>query len=70
MTSAGTVASAQVGQHENGRSTYGHSQVIDCWGVALDRLPEGEGCVVADVDLQRQATIRQNFPALSHRVLV
>jgi nitrilase len=64
------VASAQVGQHENGRSTYGHSQVIDCWGVALDRLPEGEGCVVADVDLHRQATIRQNFPALSHRVLV
>ena len=26
------VASAQVGEHENGRRTYGHSAVIDCWG--------------------------------------
>ena len=64
------VAAAQVGQHENGRSTYGHSQVIDCWGAVLERLPEGEGCAVAEIDLARQATIRQNFPALSHRVLV
>jgi hypothetical protein len=31
-------------------------------------LPRGRGCIVAQVDLQRQADTRQNFPALQHRV--
>src|SRR5690606_861586 len=36
------VVSAQVGQHPNGRATYGHSMVVDCWGGIVDVLPEGE----------------------------
>jgi len=63
------VVSAQVGQHANGRSTYGHSLVVDCWGTVLDELAEGEGVAVADVDLARQARVRREFPALEHRVL-
>ena len=37
------VASAQVGEHENGRRTYGHSAVVDCWGRILAQLPAGRG---------------------------
>jgi nitrilase len=63
------VVAAQVGQHANGRSTYGHSMVVDCWGVVLDQLAEGEGVALGAVDLDRQARVRREFPALEHRVL-
>jgi nitrilase len=63
------VASAQVGEHENGRRTYGHSAVIDCWGAKVAELPAGEGVAVGEIDLARQARVRAEFPALEHRVL-
>jgi nitrilase len=63
------VAPAQSGFHPNGRETYGDSMIIDHWGTVLQRLPRGQGCVVADVDLNRQAHARTSFPALDHRVL-
>jgi nitrilase len=63
------VVSAQVGVHENGRATYGYSMVVDCWGGVLDALPAGAGAAVGDIDLERQARIRREFPALEHRVL-
>ena len=63
------VVSAQVGEHENGRRTYGHSMVVDCWGGIVDVLPSGEGAAVGELDLERQARIRREFPALEHRVL-
>jgi nitrilase len=63
------IAPAQSGFHANGRETYGDSMIIDHWGVVLQRLPRGQGCVVADIDLNRQADARTSFPALTHRVL-
>jgi deaminated glutathione amidase len=62
------VAPAQSGFHPNGRETYGDSLIVDYWGRVVQRLPRGRGCIVAQVDLQRQAEVRQNFPALQHRV--
>lgn len=64
------LASAQGGQHENGRRTWGHSMLIDPWGEILDCLPEGEGLVMGDLDAGRLAEIRLNLPALEHRVMV
>jgi nitrilase len=63
------IAPAQSGFHPNGRETYGDSMIVDHWGTVLQRLPRGQGCVVADVDLNRQAQARTSFPALDHRVL-
>ena len=63
------VIAAQVGQHANGRRTYGHSMVVDCWGTVLDELADGEGAALAPIDLARQARVRREFPALEHRVL-
>lgn len=63
------IASAQGGYHANGRETYGHSMIVDPWGVVLDTLPRGSGVVVADIDLGRLRDLRRTFPVLEHRKL-
>lgn len=63
------IAPAQVGEHENGRRTYGDSIVIGPWGDVLARLPEGEGICCADIDPAVLEKIRERLPALSHRRL-
>jgi predicted amidohydrolase len=62
------IAPAQSGFHPSGRETYGDSMIVDPWGRVLQRLPRGRGSVLADVDLNAQAEVRRNFPALQHRV--
>jgi len=61
------VAAAQVGQHENGRNTYGHSMIIDPWGKVLNCQPHGTGVICADTDPNYLHHIRTTFPALQHR---
>lgn len=62
------VAAAQVGLHEDGRETYGHSLVIDPWGeVLLDMGGEHAGLAFCDIDLARIAEVRQQIPALANR---
>jgi predicted amidohydrolase len=61
------VAAAQVGRHEDGRQTYGHSLVIDPWGEVLLDMGEERGVGYADIDLARISDVRSRIPALSHR---
>ncbi|MGH9886025.1 MAG: carbon-nitrogen hydrolase family protein [bacterium] len=63
------LAAAQGGKHENGRRTWGHSMLIDPWGEVMAVLPEGEGVVSGLIDPARLDEVRQNLPALRHRVL-
>ena len=63
------LAPAQGGVHENGRRTWGHSMLIDPWGDIVSLLEEGEGVVVGDIDPARIAEVRENLPALKHRIL-
>jgi len=63
------IAPAQGGIHENGRRTWGHSMVVDPWGDVLAQRPEGEGVVLAELDMARLAAVRQQLPALAHRRL-
>jgi deaminated glutathione amidase len=63
------VAPAQGGMHENGRRTWGHSMVVDPWGIVMAQRAEGPGVVTADLDADRQARLRLELPALDHRVL-
>jgi nitrilase len=63
------VAAAQGGLHENGRRTWGHSMLVDPWGRVLGVRPEGEGVVLAELDLALLRQCRQQLPALEHRVL-
>ena len=61
------VAAAQVGHHEDGRNTFGHSLVIDPWGEVLLDMGEEQGVGFADIDLKRISDVRGRIPALNHR---
>jgi predicted amidohydrolase len=60
-------AAAQVGTHEDGRATYGHSLVVDPWGEVLLDMGNSSGLGFADIDLARIAEVRARVPALRHR---
>lgn len=66
--SAYVVAAAQVGKHEDGRETYGHSLVVDPWGeVMLDMGGEDTGLAFAEIDNARIAEVRAQVPSLANR---
>ncbi len=61
-----TIAANQGGFHLSGRETYGHSMVVDPWGVVLARQPQGAGVVLAEFDRDRLEKVRAAFPVLDH----
>jgi predicted amidohydrolase len=61
------VAAAQVGRHEDGRQTFGHSLVVDPWGDVLLDMGDEVGLGFADIDLARISEVRSRIPALTHR---
>ena len=66
--SAFVVAAAQVGEHEDGRRTYGHSLVVDPWGeVLLDMGGDAAGLGFAELDSARIADVRGQLPSLANR---
>jgi predicted amidohydrolase len=66
--SAYVVAAAQVGEHEDGRTTYGHSLVVDPWGdVVLDLGGEAAGLGFAEIEPARIADVRRQLPSLANR---
>jgi len=57
------VAPAQVGDHADGRRTWGHSMVVDPWGTVLaDCGPVADTLALADFDLARRDHLRETFP--------
>ena len=63
------VASAQSGQHDNGRATYGHSLVVDPWGAIQAERPDGPGIATARIDRASVAAVRRRLPSVMHRRL-
>jgi nitrilase len=63
------LASAQGGTHDNGRQTWGHSQVIDPWGEVLAEHDQGPGMAMATLERSRLDHVRTQLPALQHRQL-
>ncbi|WP_312481722.1 carbon-nitrogen hydrolase family protein [Stutzerimonas nitrititolerans] len=61
------LAAAQGGEHPEGRITYGHSSIVDCWGRMLCEQPTGDAVLSASRDAAEQAAIRQRMLVLSHR---
>ena len=61
------VAAAQSGQHADGRTTFGHSLVVDPWGEILVDGGVGEKLLFAEIDLERITEVRLRIPVLSHR---
>jgi predicted amidohydrolase len=65
--SAYVIAAAQVGRHEDGRETYGHSLVIDPWGDVLLDMGEEQGLGFATIDPARTAQVRGQLPSLANK---
>lgn len=63
------LAPNQVGIHENGRHTYGHSMVVEPWGKVIAQKESEIGVLVADIDLQRLHQLRKQFPCVDHHRL-
>lgn len=64
---AWVVATAQSGEHQDGRKTYGHSLVVDPWGTVVLDMGEGLGVGFADIDPARAEDVRARIPVLLHR---
>jgi predicted amidohydrolase len=52
------------------RDFFGHSMIVDPWGVVLGERAEGEGVVVADLDMDALAAVRERLPSLRNRRMV
>lgn len=63
------LAAGQIGDHEPGRTCFGRSMIIDPWGTILAQAPDTVGVTLADLDLDRLATIRAELPSLANRRL-
>ena len=66
-TGSYVISSAQGGSHENGRSTWGHSMIVDPWGkIVAGNDGQAPGVIVADIDPERVADARARVPALAN----
>lgn len=71
------IASAQYGKHNHKRESYGHSLVVDPWGVVLEdaggvdsqdhaKVP-APSIVTCQIDLEKVDSVRQRMPVQQHR---
>lgn len=61
------IAAAQWGKHPPGRTTYGHSLVVDPWGTVIAEASDQVGFVSATLDLAYLERVRAAIPCLDHR---
>lgn len=68
------IAAAQFGRHNEKRESYGHSLVVDPWGVVVADAGgvDKEGAptpsiVTCEIDLDMVANVRERMPVQEHR---
>jgi predicted amidohydrolase len=59
-------AAAQGGLHENKRETFGHSLIIDPWGLVLAEGGVDPGFILAKIDPAKVESARRKIPSLQH----
>lgn len=64
------VAPGQIGSYDQGtRTSFGHTMIIDPWGLVIAQASNQETAVTADIDLAYLAAARKKLPVSAHRVL-
>lgn len=63
---AWVIAPSQIGGPP-GQPAYGHSMVVDPWGIVVAQAPDREAIVYAVIDTDRVAEVRRQIPALANR---
>lgn len=68
-TQCWVIAPGQCGEHDdNGlRHSYGHSMIVDPWGVVRAELGDTPGIALAEVDLAMVEQVRRGLPMVDHR---
>lgn len=61
------IAPGQGGVHNARRTTWGHSMIVDPWGVVLACHDTGPGLAIAELDLALPDTLRAGMPLLQHK---
>ena len=62
------LASAQEGEHQDGRKTYGHSLIVNPWGeIIAEKTDAGSGFIITELDLNLVKETREKLPTLKHR---
>ena len=61
------IAANAIGEYLPGRVVGGRSMIIDPWGVVLAQAGDGPCAIVAELDLERQARVREQLPSLANR---
>jgi predicted amidohydrolase len=61
------IAAAQIGDAPPHYKSYGHSMIVDPWGVIMTQAPDTEWYATADLDFPIQDQMRRSLPALRHR---
>ncbi len=57
----------QVGDHGRGKSSYGHSMIVDPWGYVLANTGAVQGVALAEISHERIKSVRARLPALKNR---
>ncbi|KAM6395273.1 deaminated glutathione amidase [Rhynochetos jubatus] len=60
-------AAAQSGRNHEGRTSYGHSMVVDPWGTVVAQCREGPGLCYAEIHLDDLRRVRREIPVFRHR---
>ena len=61
------IASNQVGTHAPGKSSYGHSMIIDPWGDVLASTGSEPGIAFAEFNMKRISDVRARVPSLQNK---
>jgi predicted amidohydrolase len=61
------IASNQVGTHAPGKSSYGHSMIIDPWGDVLASTGSEPGIAFAELNPARIPAVRARVPSLANK---
>jgi len=60
-------ACGQWGFHPINNQCYGHSMVVNPWGMIIAQARDGEATVLAELDFEYMHSVREKLPALQHR---
>ncbi|WP_312390342.1 carbon-nitrogen hydrolase family protein, partial [Pseudomonas sp.] len=61
------LAAAQGGIHPGPRETHGQAAIVDPWGRIIAQQARGEAVLLAERDIDQQASIRARMPVITHR---